>query len=118
MGTAKRSKTPPTPRPPSQSATPRSIPEDVDAANLKVVRQIVRPQLRRPRPMYQLRPNLDHTVILRPNDFTTSTTDYRTYGSQWVLTQRPNRGKRVLGAAALLRADINRERAEIQQREE
>lgn len=78
-------------------------------------RNLVKPQLCRPRPAGRLMPHLEHKELLRLNDFTTSTATYRTYGPQWVLTQRPGRGGTLGG---LLRAEVERDRAEIAQREE
>lgn len=73
-------------------------------------RKPLRPRISRPRPACRLNPNLVHTELLRQNEFTTTTTQYRTYGSQWVLTQQRTKG-------GLLAGEVEKNRAEIAQRE-
>lgn len=74
---------------------------------LMAPRAKVGPKLKRPRAGNRLRPHLVHTELLRPNEFTTSTIKYRTYGAQWVLTNQRKDG--VVGG--LLQAEVARERA-------
>jgi len=106
-----RARKPETPLPASDGIPSRPLSQvgevEVDC------RKPLRPRIGRPRPVCRPNPNLEHTVLLRPNEFTTSTTQYRTYGTQWVLTQhRTKQGK------GLLAAEVERDRAELAQREE
>lgn len=70
-----------------------------------------RPRITRPRPAGRVAAHLEHTELLRQCEFTTSTTPFRTYGSQWVLMQHRSQ-------QTLLAAEIEHDRGEIPQREE
>jgi hypothetical protein len=70
-------------RAPSRQSRTGKEEADLEATHNK----IERPRLTRPRPACRPDRNFEHTVLLRPNEFTTSTNPYRTYGPQWVLTK-------------------------------
>lgn len=129
-----KAKTPPPARHASESSASRPVSESSEVLH-KTRRKPVRSWLARPRPAFRQDHNLEHTVLLRPNEFTTTTAQYRTYGCQWVLTRRGDDGGSLTDmkkdlhteyerwvekkkALDHLRQGVERERAEIAQREE
>lgn len=84
--------------------------EDAGMLPLRKQHMLSRVRLARPRPACRFNPHLEHTVLLRNNEFTTATAQYRTYGAQWVLAQR-----RKQGALEHLREEVERARTELEQ---
>jgi len=97
--------------PPPKHAKARPCSEIGEDPVEQVCCKPMRARITRPRPACRLNSHLEHTELLRQNSFTTSTTPYRTYGTQWVLMQQRTNH-------TLLAAELERDRDDIAQFEE